>query len=88
MTQDQMVKSLASVGAMFAESTAKCVLASDPEGSKPSYHILAEGRYRQEERERVYSVAQLQDWVRTQKAVRSAVSEDAAYDIQQVYEAR
>lgn len=88
MTEQQMVAALKSVGACFATSTAKFISPNDPYGSKPAYHIHPNSEYPHEKNiVRVYSQKQLQDWVRTAKAVERTTNEKA-YDLWHAYEAR
>jgi hypothetical protein len=89
MTTDQMVAALRSVGACFATSTAKYVAANDPAESKPAYHIHPNVDFPHELNvERVYSQAQLMDWVRTMKAVKRANDQEKAFELWNAYEAR
>ncbi len=88
MTTDQMVAALKSVGAIFATSTAKFISPNDPFGSKPAYHIHPNAEYPHErDIVRVYSQAQLTDWVHTAKAAQHATDEKG-FDLWQAYEAR
>jgi hypothetical protein len=80
MTVDQMTQALESVGACFAVSSAKFVSPNDPHGSKPAYHIHPDVSCPHEKNiVRVYSQKQLQDWVRTAKAVERADDEQGYY---------
>jgi hypothetical protein len=89
MTISQMAKALTDVGACFAVTTAKTILPNDPFGSKPSYHIHPDcSNPRQDDIERVYSQEQFQDWVRTMKVAKRAVSQEEAYPLWIAYQDR
>jgi hypothetical protein len=75
MTIDQMSQALKSVGACFAVTSAKTILPNDGFEAAPSYHIHPDAEYPHEKHiKRVYSQKQLQDWVRTMKAVQRIVN--------------
>ena len=89
MTQAQMEKSLASIGACFAFSAAKFVAPRGEDGVKPAYHIHPDSSNPHEgDIKRFETVKQMQDWIRTQKAAKAATSDEAAFEIQQSYHAR
>ena len=89
MTTGQMVQALKDVGAIFAVSTAKYVGANDGYGAKPSYHIHPDASYPHEKDiERIYSQAQFQDWIKTTKAAKRAVSQEEAFPLWVAYQDR
>lgn len=89
MTIDQMSQALKSVGACFAVTTAKTLLPSDGFDAKPSYHIHPNcSNPRQDDIDRVYSQAQLRDYVQTAKAVKRATSDEKAFDLWMDYQER
>ena len=89
MTITQMSQALQSVGACFAVTTAKTVLVSDPQFSKPSYHIHPDASYPHEKQiERVFNQRQLMDWVRTMKAAKRCTDQDEAFYLWEAYNAR
>ena len=92
MTGEQMEQSLAGVGAQFFLSSTLCVLESDPLGARPSYHIKpatsSGGAYGGESLVRVFSQAQLQDWVQTQEAALRITDEDALEALWEAYHQR
>ncbi len=91
MTINQMKQSLASVGAEFFMSSAKCTLDTDPLGAKPSYHIKPAtpgGEYGNETLVRVFSQGQFLDWVATTKAAARATDDEAREMIWENYHRR
>lgn len=89
MTINQMSSALKSVGACFAVTTAKTVLANDPYMAKPSYHVHPDASYpHQNDIVRLYSQAQFKDWIRTSKAVQRANDNEASYVLWALYEDR
>ncbi len=89
MTTEQMVKALDSVGACFAVTTAKYVAVRDGHGAKPSYHVHPDASYPHEQDiERIYSQSQFQDWVKTTKAAKRAVSQEEAFPLWVAYQDR
>lgn len=88
MTITQMVQALDSIGACFAVTTAKTVLANDPYMAKSSYHIHPDKTNPQDsDIVRLYSQAQLADYVKTAKAARRATN-DESYKLWILYEDR
>ena len=84
-----MAKALEDVGACFAVTTAKTILPNDGFDAKPSYHIHPDCSYPHEKDiERIYSQAQFQDWVRTMKAAKRAVSQEEAFPLWVAYQDR
>jgi hypothetical protein len=89
MTIDQMARTLHSVGACFAVSSAKTILPNDGFDAKPAYHIHPDSSNpRQDAIERVYSQPQLQDWVRTTKASKRLTNPDDAWELWIEYQNR
>ena len=91
MTANQMIASLAGVGAKFYQSSATCQFVSDPAGAKSSYHISATtpgGAYSDESIVRVFSQAQLLDWVQTQKAAARLTDEGSLETFWEAYHRR
>ena len=89
MTINQMAIALVSIGACYAVSSAKCVLASDPPMSKPSYHIHPDSSNpQQNDIVRIYSQKQFQDWIRTAKAVKRVNDNEQSFGLWSSYEDR
>ena len=91
MTIEQTKASLASVDATFFMSSAKCILDSDPAHARPSYHIkpaTSGGEYgvdRESGLVRVFSQAQLLDWVQTVKAARRITDSEKLEELWEMY---
>jgi hypothetical protein len=89
MTIEQMANALVSIGACFATTSAKCVLASDPPMAKPSYHIHPDSsNLQQNDIICLYSQEQFKDWVRTAKAVKRANGNEQSFILWGMYEDR